>query len=263
MVQNWNLVRCHLRTFSRRQWFITICVLIILAIFTGTYFRNVVTVTDAFILHVGLYPAKQFPFLLMVHHLLPYLLLMYLVESYIEQGMKKNIYYTLLRITSARSWLLSHVFALFLFTLTFLIIVNLITWACFEFLYDDYSLTLSSLIQNFALELHAPFEQVLLSFVVLQLFGTFTLVLIQMLIHFWTNKIGTSYILVTIVYAMNLMFDFQYGPGGHVKPGSYQLLYGFSDSWFTFLVIHSGYMVAFFSILILAAKRKKFDRIVE
>jgi len=261
MRQVWNQSKYYLLHFSVKSWIFSVAALVLSALFTVTYFKGIQTVTDAVVLHYGLYPAKQFPFLLMVHHLLPYLFIAYMSESYIEHAVKRNAYYTILRIKDAKHWLFAHIQALLIFHVMFFTAAHFIVGFCMEWAFNGYHFTLQTFEVHITNLDSASFKKLLLILGLMQMLGTFCLTLLQLLLHFYTNKTGVSYTIVVLLYVVNLVLDVPFGPGGHIKPGNFDLFNEASGTWVKFVAIQSGYCLVLLFLLYANMKRKKLDKL--
>lgn len=124
MIREWKaLVQFNMRYFTYHQWLLAIAVFVISNLVTLLYYGDLVSSTiDAFIFHFAVFEGADI--LTIIHTLLPFFVLAYIVDLYMENNFHENLLYTLLRISNRNAWALAHLTVLFAIHVVYLFFIT-------------------------------------------------------------------------------------------------------------------------------------------
>ncbi|MFC4768585.1 hypothetical protein [Effusibacillus consociatus] len=219
-----NLIKFNLFHFTYRQWIFAILLFGLLGSFNVFYFNGEFSVYDSLILQFGAYGSIGANILLLLHHLLPYLLLMYFIDLYIENNMAKNLLYTMLRVSKTKYWLLSHLVVIFWYNVVYFLLYDLSAWFIQRSIYEGAGVTLP-FVRDGLPETPYSLWKFLLLVCMVQVLGSFAMSVFQMLLNYRFGKLGYSYVTVMMVYLVNLVVpEHNLWIGSHLALEKYNVL---------------------------------------
>ncbi|UTR15924.1 hypothetical protein MM221_05015 [Salipaludibacillus sp. LMS25] len=227
----------NIKTIKLKQWGFALLVIASLCLFTHYYFTGLPhSLYDAVVIHFGVFSGTSVVTILLM--VLPFALLAYYVEFYIDMAINKNLLYTLLRVGHLKWWALSHVITLFSIHVIFLLVHFSVCLGILSVFYTSQQLTLTSWLE---LDLHTiyPMGRMLFCLFLLQLAGSLSMTLLQVVCFLIFRQSGYGYMIVISMYILTfLLYDANLWIGSFVTPEKYPILS--SDSVFshsTFFII--------------------------
>lgn len=209
-----------------RTLFLITCVSLLLIFFTSYVLSQHASLADALVIHFGGHSAHNLAIVFIVHHLLPFFILMFLVDRYSETHIMKNSKYMLIRIRRIHDWLFSHVIAILLLTAIFFGIYIGLTLIVFGALYENFAFTLEFLQQEFAPIGKLSVFQFSIRLYVLLVSGSVTLSMFQLACNLRMRKmVGWGYLMVASIYVVNILIDdVSLWVGSHITPYKWNVI---------------------------------------
>lgn len=225
MIREWKaLVQFNMCYFTYHQWLLAIAVFVISNLVTLLYYGDLVSSTiDAFIFHFAVFEGADI--LTIIHTLLPFFVLAYIVDLYMENNFHENLLYTLLRISNRNAWALSHLTVLFAIHVVYLFFYYSLSWFILHSIYKSGDIT----VQYWAGKLSSKdvYSQWLFLFLswIIQLIGSFSISLWQVYINLLTQKSGYGYFSAALMYIIPFIFgNVNLWIGSHGRLVNYDVL---------------------------------------
>ncbi|WP_281882985.1 hypothetical protein [Paenibacillus sp. YYML68] len=204
-----NLVRFNSQHLTTRHSAGSILLFGLLIGCTLLYDRENSPIIDLLWIHVDAPYPPTHDLLLLLHHMLPYLYLMFIIDQYTERNVEANSLYTTIRITRRSMWISSHLVTIALLNLVYLILYLVLAVGVMAMTTSNDGLNRETL-------------QTVLKIGVLQLFGSIGMSCLQLALNVLIRRIGLAYIIVAAVYGMSLIFHNEVlWIGGHISPQKY------------------------------------------
>lgn len=219
-----HLMKLNMLHFIGWPWLFALLLFALLGLFNAFYFPGKFSIYDSLILQFGAHGSVGNNSLLLLHHLLPYLLLMYFMDLYIENNVAKNLLYTMLRVAKTKYWLFSHLIVIFGYNAVYFLLYDLSAWWIQQRFYQGSEITLS-FVREVLHDPPYPWWEFLLFVWGIQVLGSFVMSVVQMWIYVRTRKIGYGYVALLVVYLVNLLIpQYNFWLGSHIALGKYHVL---------------------------------------